>query len=68
MRGRWKWRQDGELSNDLGEERSSCRSFNRGERRKGWRKWEKRERKKGEREKAVVKMERRKKQFKKWAG
>ena len=58
MRGRWKWKRDGELSNDLREEgKSSCQSFNRGERREGWRKREKREGKKGERErKPIVEM------------
>ena len=53
------------MSNDLGEEGSSCWSFNRGEWREGWRKWEKRERKKGKREKEVVKKEKKKKTLKK---
>jgi hypothetical protein len=57
FRGRWKWRRDGELSKDLGEEgKSSCRSFNRGERRDGWRKGEKREGKKGRERKPIVEM------------
>jgi hypothetical protein len=66
LRGRWKWRWDGELSNELGEEaKSSCRELQQRREERGL---EKREGKKERGERDDCGNEKEKRKIKQWAG